>query len=792
MFALFGQKLKKYDYILHIHSKKSLRVGYEQKEWRRYMLDSLLGSKENVMFAFSIMEEKNVGEVFPDTYQDIPLWAHTWLGAIGPAKNLYESMGMNVVNKYLDFSAGSMFWVKSSAIKQLFNLSWSNFEVEGEEDDGTLAYALERGITELVKYNGYDFCTFDSSQNVFRLNKADKGLKDYSSKTKDSVIKELLEFDIISFDIFDTLITRSVYNPDDVFTLVQEKIRSENIVKIDNFLEKRKLSEENVRKKKKYLGDCSIDEIYDEFALVTKIEKEESEKIKDLEFKTELQLIIPRYDVLDIYNKLLQEGKQIILVSDTYFTKSQIEKLLSKCGYYCYSDLFISSATGLRKDNGTMYDFIYEKYKNKKIIHVGDNESSDIHRLVKAGRACYYLAKGERLLEASNYNLNLKTTLNANDSVMLGLITNKSIFNSPFALNNYTTTSVIRDLYSYGYTILGPIFLYFFVWLTKNISNGEVLLFSAREGFYLQKYFNTFRSKLFEQKLHSVKDFYFITSRRSLSVPNVNKFSDIKKILSTQYSYGTLREFFYYRFGIIIAEEDDTTVSLPQDKETVIKLAKKYHKEILNVAQDERLSYLKYIKSLLPNFDDEKISIVDLGYSGTCQYELSKLLDKKINGYYFCVSKNQKPLSLGCTMYSCFNNSIHDKNPESNILYKYSLILESFLKAPIGQFLRFRMEDDIIQPEFLPLTEKDYKNSERLDDIFKGVLSFMNDIIDILGDDVFKTNITKDYILRIFEHFAHEVQNDKVPSEIKETLFIDDKYCGNSELNLQEVLSKFC
>lgn len=790
MFALFGKKLRKYDYILHIHSKKSLRVGYEQKEWRKYMLDSLLGSKENVMFTFSLMEEKNVGEVFPDTYKDIPLWAHTWLGAMGPAKNLYEPMGMNVLDKCLDFSAGSMFWVKSDAIKQLFNLSWSDFEVEGGENDGTLAYALERGLTEFVKHNGYSFCTFDNCGNVFKLNKADKGLKEYSSRTKDSVINELLNFDIVSFDIFDTLVTRFVYSPDDVFTLVQEKINKENTTKIDNFLKKRKLSEENVRKRKKYSGDCSIDEIYDEFASVAKIGKEESERIKDLEFKTELQLIIPRYDVLDMYKKLIREGKEIILVSDTYLTKSQMEKILNRCGYYGYSDLFVSSAVGLRKDDGTMYDFIYKKYKKKRIIHVGDNESSDIHRLVKAGRACSYLAKGGRLLEASNYNLNLKNTLNVNDSVMLGLVTNKSMFNSPFALNNYTRTGVIKDLFSYGYSILGPIFLYFFVWLTKNIDENEILLFSAREAFYLQKYFNIFRSKLSDQKLQSVKDFYFITSRRSLSVPNIHKFSDVKKILSTQYNYGTLLELFYYRFGIIIAEEDDGIVSLPKDEKTVIKLAKKYYEEILDVAQNERLSYLKYIKSLIPNLDDKKISIVDLGYSGTCQYELSKLLNKKINGYYFCVSKNQKPLSLGCDVYSCFNHGASSKKLELNILYKYSLILESFLKAPIGQFVKFRMEGDTIKPEFLPLTEKDYKNAEKLDNIFEGVLSFMNDTINILGDDVFKMDITKDYVLRIFECFAYDVKSNRLLQEIKETLFIDDKYCGNSELNVQELLNK--
>ncbi len=52
----------------------------------------------------------------------------------------------------------------------------------------------------------------------------------------------LCKYDIISFDIFDTLITRNMYEPNDIFKLMEEKLN------IESFTEKRQLAENEARK----------------------------------------------------------------------------------------------------------------------------------------------------------------------------------------------------------------------------------------------------------------------------------------------------------------------------------------------------------------------------------------------------------------------------------------------------------------------------------------------------------------------------------------------------------------
>ena len=47
--------------------------------------------------------------------------------------------------------------------------------------------------------------------------KSDQAIEELSSREK--VLKKLKKYDVISFDIFDTLVTRCVYEPDDVFSV---------------------------------------------------------------------------------------------------------------------------------------------------------------------------------------------------------------------------------------------------------------------------------------------------------------------------------------------------------------------------------------------------------------------------------------------------------------------------------------------------------------------------------------------------------------------------------------------
>ncbi len=766
MFVLFGNELKKYDYLLHIHTKKSLRMGSSQDNWRHYLLDNLLGTREMVMQYFDLMINYNVGICYPDTFYEVPYIAHTYLGVRNLAQEFYKKLNLNFDDTYLNFSAGSMFWCKVELIEDVLNLNltWQDFGEEHGQDDGTLEYVMERIYDPLIKAKKMNYATYNNKDSQFYINFSNKNLFDYLDKDQNDIIKDLSNYSVITFDIFDTLVTRKIYNPDDIFLVVDSIVERKFDFKSMEFLKIRKKAEENVRIKKNYIGDCSIHEIYTEMANIKKISKSDLEKIKKIEIDTDMKFIEPRKDVLEIYNKLLEDNKEIVLVSDMYYTSDIIKKILNKCGYYNWYKLLISSETGLRKDNNTAWQPLFESFEN--FIHVGDNEESDVHMLMVQGKPWIHLMMGKKLYEISKfYN---KSSNNLENSIMKGLIINGCLFNSPFAINK-DNKGVIKNLYEYGYSILGPIFLYFFIWLIKTVKNKKIL-FVSREGHYLQKIYKHIVSK--SALATELDNIYFLISRRAISNANIKNFNDIKNILKVQYS-GSLKELFYYRFGIILDEQTaNILIELPKDINYVIPIAKQYSSIIIQNSKNESINYKKYVNNSQIDLKKDNLFIVDLGYSGSAQYELSKLLNIKIDGAYFIVNDNLKPISLGEKVYSCFNSTDYDNSFAINPLGKYALFLEAFLTSPVGQLVKF---DDDANPIYIKEENKDILMNQ-LDLIYQGIIQFINDMADLNVKDIIDLDLDKNWILENFGAFVSEEKNFNF--SIIDALKIEDFYCS--------------
>ena len=779
MFVLFGKKLKKYDYIMHIHSKKSLRTGEEQVDWRRYLLDYLLGSSEIIMKCFYLMENKNIGLIYPDTHKSIPPWANNWLNEKKLAKQVMSRLGLKFEDNYLEFSAGSMFWANKKAIEPLLdlNLTWEDFGGEKEENGETLEYVFERMFGIVVQKREYDIAIYNEDSQQFLLNKGKKNLDIYFSQTVKSTIDFLRNFNIISFNIFDTLIARKIYNPDDIFILIEGRLKNINI-NIENFASKRKIAENTVRAKKNFEGDCSINEIYNEIVLMGNISKEEADIIKELEIQTELELCTPRKDIQEIYNTLLKEGKKIILTIDMYLTRDILDKILNNCGYYNYSDILISSELGVRKDDGTMWEYVHNKYKNTSIVHVGDDEQSDIHRLIET----QYIMKGRKLFNISNYCINKE--FNIYESVIMGCIINKSIFNSPFVFNNYKNESLIKTNFNFGYSILGPLVLKYFIWLINSLKESdkvEVLLFTSRKGYYLQKIYNHIVEKINNKKMNNIEQHYLYISRRAISVANIENTNDIYGILEKNYT-GSLKALLYYRLGFKENTFEDRLVELPRDFEIVKRIVDENLEKILQNAKHERENYKKYIERTIVDRKNKNLNFINIGFSGTVQYYLSLLLNQKISGKYFAVSNTLKLLDLGCKVDSCYNESILDsKEINNNPLLRYHMILESFFTAPHGQL---KYINDNCNPVLL--VNKNTNKINQLEEIYSGIIDFIDDVCGIFKEDILDIKIDKKLLLHNYKCFLREANLSN--ERMKRVFDVEDFYCSNSIVNALDLI----
>ena len=205
------------------------------------------------------------------------------------------------------------------------------------------------------------------------------------------MIKRLIDQnDIISFDIYDTLIKRVFDNPTDVFNTVERIYNKHNGFGIKFFKEKR-IKAESIARKMSNKQDITLDDIY------AKLDINEKNIIKNIEISVEISCSIPNIEMVEIFRNCIRLGKKIIITSDMYLPKTIIEKILTKCGIYGYNKLFVSGEVGFTKLNGDLFDYVSDEMRTKSILHIGDNFLNDYENAISRGlRAFNYIPCKEK------------------------------------------------------------------------------------------------------------------------------------------------------------------------------------------------------------------------------------------------------------------------------------------------------------------------------------------------------------------------------------------------------------
>ncbi|ORX61238.1 hypothetical protein BCR36DRAFT_315751, partial [Piromyces finnis] len=303
--------------------------------------------------------------------------------------------------------------------------------------------------------------TFTANSNYKKIDELSYSLK-----------KAINEYNVISFDIFDTLLVRSYVRPVDLF------IHMEQIYNVTGFTEARMMAERRVRKTVQGTKeDIKFDEIYEEI-------DERYKWLKEKELLLEYQSSNARLFIKDIYEYACQQNKKIIIISDIYLSKQFIVKLLEKNGYTNYDSIYISSEYYKTKGTGSLYNVAMEdlNLSVKDILHVGDNLFSDVNRPRKLGINAFYVPKVIEFLFQTDSRIEYFYKKYKDDigaSIMLGLLA----YHSEGTYNNYW--------YEFGYKYAGPLILGYMQWLEQQLKKEDIskALFVARDGYTLEKVF---------------------------------------------------------------------------------------------------------------------------------------------------------------------------------------------------------------------------------------------------------------------------------------------------------------
>lgn len=163
-----------------------------------------------------------------------------------------------------------------------------------------------------------------------------------------------------SIDIFDTAIFRDVYEPKDIFKLIEQKVGRQ-------FTTKRIEAENKAHQR---FGYPTLQQIY------TYIQEFDSK----VEIDMERSHVYANPKILEMYK---QNPKNYVFISDMYLPSHVLVGMLQKCGYE-NPRVFVSCEEKCNKGSGILFEKVQRKV-GTITRHYGDNYKSDIEGAVKQG-----------------------------------------------------------------------------------------------------------------------------------------------------------------------------------------------------------------------------------------------------------------------------------------------------------------------------------------------------------------------------------------------------------------------
>lgn len=186
--------------------------------------------------------------------------------------------------------------------------------------------------------------------------------------------------DILSLDVFDTILARKALEPTDVFSWM------ETCLCLPGFANARVKAEQDARKRHRRRGaEVSLEEIYEAFTREITL----PDDIMERELNAESRFLFGNPSVLDLIEVARNLGKRVIAISDIYLSSEQLDRLLKNAGVeldkvYTSSDF---RTENIGKYNSKIFDHVslQEGIEPGSFLHVGDNLVSDIANASKSG-----------------------------------------------------------------------------------------------------------------------------------------------------------------------------------------------------------------------------------------------------------------------------------------------------------------------------------------------------------------------------------------------------------------------
>ena len=453
------------------------------------------------------------------------------------------------------------------------------------------------------------------------------------------------DVDVVSFDLFDTLLVRRTHDPDlikiPVAHFISELAKAEGFnMDWRDVQVKRDECERAMRAK---TGETYADheacypvfmgQVFEEI-FPGKADQRLLDRVTEYELAMENTMLVPRTEIVQWIKRLTASGKRVLVISDMYLPAQSLEVLLDHAGVLDHLEAVISSADSfLAKASGEAYPYIAEQYQLdvNRWMHIGDNPISDGFRACEKGIRSLLLQDPEeyrrRAIAARQYFYSCRRPFWKGRAIqqLMAPIEGENIPRSP--------------LYIEGYNFIGPLVAMFIHQVAEYCGQYGItkLFFLSREGWMFKQVWEKMMPMLYPAAdLPEIE--YLYVSRQALAgascahvgltqekadivfLPQGNKdFHDICRVFSlditaiaphlTRYSLTAQSVLSPAHVGFEVAHRINLERLIRDDA---------FQAEVKKQTINSNQGLEKYLETL-GFFDHEDVALVDIGWLGTIQ-----------------------------------------------------------------------------------------------------------------------------------------------------------------------------
>ncbi len=516
----------------------------------------------------------------------------------------------------------------------------------------------------------------------------------------------------VVFDIFDTLVTRPLLNPKDLFRYMEEAWNA------PGFAAARVETEHSSRDT--VCREVNLSEIYGEMP-------EQYRHLMEAEIEAEVRIARPDMECRALYEELKAEGRKIYLASDMYLEPPVVERILEACGYSGWDGMFISCDRRISKNSGGLYKVILEEtgIPAEDFLVIGDSEHSDVRRGSECGMKTFlWTSLKDRYAKSHPREMKLAAK-HPEASPLVG--TDMILWQEGLDADDYWGTVGAR----FG----GPMAVNFSIMVRRALpADTQRIFFYARDGYVpYRTYTRMFPDDGRTAYLHTSR---LISKSFRVNHPSNNK-DEMVSILTYLDDTGRSEALGIPR-GLPFGER--------------VNLVMENREKVLEVLAEGRRNYITYIRSLTQG--DTKVVYVD---TTTKNFTSQRIIDELVPeidslGIYYAVTGKWD-----------VNQEMYCDRRNQHLSSTYINLAETFFAASAAPVRDFSPEGEPLFPR--PMNEGEKRRDAYAKLMFAGEDRYTDLFVSLWGDHMpFVPGKTMDRWVDIL--VANEKANRDDPSRL--------------------------